>query len=160
MIKSLYLLCGIPGSGKSTWAREFIKSHDRCSYISRDAVRFSLQEDINSDNYFDKEKQVFKSFVESINESISSDEVENIIVDATHINFPSRNKLISNINNTDNVQIICVVFNCDLQKCLNRNDLREGVEKIPRSVIRRMHSQFKHPRTDDYFYYDIIEVYN
>jgi predicted kinase len=36
----LYILCGIPGSGKSTWA-------ERCDevgvvYVSRDSIRFSM----------------------------------------------------------------------------------------------------------------------
>ena len=41
-MKELYLLMGISGSGKSTWARDFQSKFSDSIVISRDAVRFSL----------------------------------------------------------------------------------------------------------------------
>lgn len=37
---NLILMCGVPGSGKSTWAKQHLKPSD--VYISRDEIRFSL----------------------------------------------------------------------------------------------------------------------
>ena len=41
-MKKLYLLMGISGSGKSTWARDFQSKFSDSILISRDGARFSL----------------------------------------------------------------------------------------------------------------------
>ena len=52
--KKLFLLCGCPGSGKSTWARQRINTHGGY-HISRDEIRFTLLDE-RGGNYFDYEK--------------------------------------------------------------------------------------------------------
>lgn len=42
---TLYILCGVPGCGKSTWVREKMKENvnpiePKWAYVSRDEVRF------------------------------------------------------------------------------------------------------------------------
>ena len=39
----LYMLCGVPGSGKSTWARKKIEElgSEKVDWVSRDKIRFS-----------------------------------------------------------------------------------------------------------------------
>ena len=63
---NLYLMCGIPGSGKSTYAKTN-KDLKYCKYISRDDIRYSLLKD--EDDYFSKEKQVFRTFIAQIKRS-------------------------------------------------------------------------------------------
>ena len=59
---TLYVLCGIPGSGKS----HFCKNHkDDAVHVSRDAIRFALLED--DDDYFAHEDEVYEIFWEKIN---------------------------------------------------------------------------------------------
>ena len=56
-------MTGIPGAGKSSWLENnFVE--DRDYIISRDAIRFSMLKD--SDEYFAKEDEVFKTFVKYI----------------------------------------------------------------------------------------------
>ena len=43
-MKKLFLLCGVPGSGKSTWAQSQVDKHSGI-VCSRDAVRFSIIKD-------------------------------------------------------------------------------------------------------------------
>ena len=56
----LALMVGIPGSGKTTFAKKFCK-YFHYTYISRDDIRFSKIED--KDDYFDKESLVFTEFI-------------------------------------------------------------------------------------------------
>ena len=54
---TLYIYCGIPGSGKSYYAQNIQKD---VPYLSRDAIRFSM---VNEDEeYFSKETKVFNCF--------------------------------------------------------------------------------------------------
>ena len=53
-MKKLYLMIGIPGSGKSTWAR----NRKDGIIVSRDAIRCSFLKD--GENYFSKEDLVIK----------------------------------------------------------------------------------------------------
>ena len=41
--KNVFLMCGVPGSGKSTWGRAKAQAVNG-TYISRDEVRFSLHD--------------------------------------------------------------------------------------------------------------------
>ena len=61
----LYIMCGVPGSGKSTWAREHLTDND--VYVSRDDIRFSFLKE--GDDYFSKEDMVWDTIVKSINEA-------------------------------------------------------------------------------------------
>ena len=91
MHKILLLMSGIPGSGKSYWAQHHIDN--RTKYISRDEIRFSMLTD--EDEYFAKEKEVFKEFCRQIDKAFET--YDTVIADATHLNFASRNKTLRNI---------------------------------------------------------------
>lgn len=67
----LIVMVGIPGSGKSTFAQNYIKDANNIStvWISRDEVRYSLIS--GTDEYFAKEKDVFKIFVKKINSALA-----------------------------------------------------------------------------------------
>ena len=56
MKKHLYLMMGVAGSGKSTYAKNILKDGD--IYISRDEIRYSLLTE--EDDYFAKENEVIK----------------------------------------------------------------------------------------------------
>ena len=59
--KSVYLISGIPASGKSTYIRNNLISSDKDVHISRDMIRFSLLNE--DDNYFDKETKLKGYFI-------------------------------------------------------------------------------------------------
>lgn len=154
-VKRVLLLSGVPGSGKSYWAKnKFMPYIPNTAYISRDEVRFSMLTD--SDEYFAKEDAVFAEFITRINTAIANEKIHNIIVDATHLNWASRNKTLRNLHLKD-CQVVAVVFNTPLEMCLNRNEKREGRAKVPRGVIRRMFYQRTNPDTDPFEWDDIIE---
>lgn len=41
MKNKLYIMCGCPGSGKTTYAKKYL-INDNTVYVSRDDIRFSL----------------------------------------------------------------------------------------------------------------------
>ena len=70
--KRVFLICGIPGSGKSTWVRDRIAKYGG-HHISRDEIRFELLEKHGGD-YFTHETAVISTFRNRINELMASDE--------------------------------------------------------------------------------------
>lgn len=152
--KNLYLMCGIPGSGKSTFCNKLIEHSDKkIEYISRDKIRFSFLED--GDDYFSKEDEVFTTFVSSISDAIDDDYVEEILVDATHLNEKSRNKVLKYLD-LDCVNLIPVNFLIDFDLALERNNMRDGRSCVPRSSLVNMHSAFRPATHREKYPYDKI----
>ena len=150
----LYLMCGIPGSGKSTWIKK--NKIDSDVVISRDVVRFSLVKE--HEEYFSKETEVFNTFIEQINEAIDKD-VSTIFVDATHINENSRNKVLDRLHLSEEVKVTPVFFNTDLETCLARNALRKGRANVPAKVIAQMEKNLRAPTFNEKHYYvSIINI--
>lgn len=134
----LYMLCGIPGSGKTTWGRMHSSLYDR--YVSRDDIRFYLLKD--GEDYFAHEDEVLKLFYERINEALEKG--YDVFADATHLTAAARKKFLSNISAKYN-KLNIIAFDIPLCIALERNDNREGRKFVPRSVIRRMWNQFEMP---------------
>ncbi len=151
----LYILCGPSGSGKTTWAKTDERvSH--CAYVSRDEIRYSIVKD--DEDYFSHEKEVFKRFISEIIKYMRLG--YDTIADATHLNKYSRNKLTSAIDEyMPEYKIIYVVFNTNIDTCLNRNTTRLGRANVPEDAIRNMYNNFYIPTKDeDERIIDIIEV--
>ena len=154
-MKKIYLLCGIPGSGKSTWAKNHLDNNS--IWISRDLIRFSMVSE--GEEYFSKEKEVFKEFIRQINVAIKNNNIENIYIDATHINEVSRHKTLSKIAIKDADELNIVYFNTPLKTCISRNANRFGRECVPEIAIINMYKNFNHPKKDTkYTYSNIYEI--
>lgn len=140
---TLYILCGIPASGKSTWAHEFLASDTKDTrYVSRDEIRFSMLEE--DDDYFAHEKKVFEKFADTIAQTLVDG--FDVIADATHVNEYSRTKLTNAIDAyITEYKIIYVVFHTGVEECVRRNSLREGRAHVSEESIRGMRRSFTMP---------------
>ena len=130
----LFIMCGLPASGKSTFARQFIKDND-IRYVSRDEIRFFMVKE--NEEYFSREKKVFKKFAGTIAQTLIDG--FDVIADATHLNRISRDKLIRAIDQyTTEYTITYIVLETSLETCMKRNALREGRARVPDSVMKSM----------------------
>lgn len=141
----LYILCGVPGCGKTTWADAFITSReiDDIRYVSRDEIRFTILKD--GEDYFAHEDEVFNKFVGTIYATLVDG--FDVIADATHLNKKSRAKLLNAIDRRGKVDfnIIFVYFNVPYEICCTRNASREGREYVPEDTLRAMYDNFTVP---------------
>lgn len=149
MLKTLYLTVGVPGSGKSTFCEKIVGKR-----ISRDAIRFSMIND--NDEYFQKEKDVWKEYIYQIQEEINSNNT--VIADATHLNRKSRQKLLNALDLKDYV-VFVLYFNVPLSTCLARNAKRSGRESVPKDVVANMYSHMTEPTLEeDKRYFAILSI--
>lgn len=125
------------------------------AWCSRDAVRFSIISE--DEDYFARETEVFEAWIFSIQAAIANSAIENVYIDATHLNKKSRDKVLNRLN-LENVDLCAVNFTVPLEECIRRNDLREGRAKVPKSVIRRMYFSFIPVDVADKRFSEIINV--
>jgi tRNA uridine 5-carbamoylmethylation protein Kti12 len=149
MMATLYLMTGIPGSGKTTCINQY--KRDNQVHISRDEVRFSMLG--ACDEYFAKEKEVFKTWIERIQYTL--DAGRDVFADATHLTKSSRNKTLNHLN-LKNHRVVVVNVLTDLGVALKRNDKREGRAHVPQKVIENMSVSYEKAQIYENPLYDVV----
>ena len=133
-MKELVLMMGVPGSGKSTYARNILKYGD--IYVSRDEIRYSMLTD--EDDYFAKENEVIKTFIQYIDEALIDTQYQGkVYADATHLSPKSRAQVLNQLKNKNKVSVI--YLDIPLNVILARNAQREGRALVPENIVRRMY---------------------
>ena len=148
--KTLWLIVGVPGSGKSTFLANQVNKPNT-KIISRDAIRFKLLGD--GDAYFKNEDTVWNMYVDAIKNSLQ--ENEHTVLDATHLNERSRNKILDRLNLND-VNINVIYFKVPLNVCIDRNAQRTGRAHVPTDVITKMYASYRYPTFNEKYHYNRI----
>lgn len=133
----LFIMCGIPGSGKTYFCKNRIKGPH--VYVSRDEIRFALLDE--NDEYFAKEPQVWKNFVAKIEAGLAKG--EDVYADATHLTPASRSKLMNCIAEVDEINAIYFSLPFDLIK--KQNAKRSGRAYVPEETLEVMAKSYQKP---------------
>lgn len=153
MTKEVKIMVGIPGSGKSTFAKQeaqFLEMDGfHVAIISRDEVRKFF---VGDGEYFSKETEVFDEFIRQINECLELG-IDYVFVDATHISQQSRAKLLGRLRPDGNTILTFEVCDCEIDTCIARNNLRTGFAKVPESAIRKMARGYRPPTPAEFELY-------
>lgn len=151
---NLYVMCGLPGSGKSLWAQNYIKYNSNTIIICKDKIR----EMISGRYVFSYETEGFvKEIVEAIYqiESFLSGSV-NVIIDETHITYKKRKRVLDYFKySTKKVCVYCSAQKGNLKRRMN--DSRGYSTKEWNRVIENMKDSFEIPTLNEGFD-EIIEV--
>lgn len=141
---TLYMMMGIPGSGKSTYAKENFPDE---IYVSRDVIRYSLLK--RGDAYFSKEKETFELYANTIASCLAK--YGAAVADATHLNPASRKKLIKAVScKIKNFDVIIIWVNTAPTECMRRNAGREGRARVPDDQLINMYNALVAPKkTED-----------
>ena len=146
MSANLILMCGIPGSGKTTFAKKYCQEHKDIIYISRDEIRFGLLQP--EDDYFAHEGLVYHKFIQAVAAALN--ENKTVIADATFLNKGSRQRFLEVVNTYVTVPYDCYAFvmQTPIEICLERNSSRKGRANVPENTIRNMFNKFSNPSVD------------
>ncbi len=134
---NFYMMIGLPGSGKSTIAKE-IAEKENAIIISTDQLRQELLNDINSQ---ESNKLIFQEAEKCLEDNLRAN--KNTIFDATNINYKRRMELLNKLNKF-RIKKIAVLVATPYEECLERNKRRD--RQVPEEVIRRMYFNFYIPQ--------------
>jgi len=144
MKPTLYILCGAPGCGKSTFAKQF--TSNSVKWISRDEIRFQFVK--SDEKYFSHEKEVFRRYSKLIADALTEGKL--VLADATQLNVASRKKLTAAIDLTfTEYNIVYVIFTASAETCIEHNKNREGRALVPEDTIRHMRASLTIPNNED-----------
>lgn len=137
------LTVGLPGSGKSTWARNWVRKHPDYKRINRDDLRLMICDGVWTNKrekaVFDAEETLIRMFLL---------EGYNIVLDDSHLNPIRKKQKLDIINNfselyNEKLEIIEKDFTgTPLEICIKRNEKRHGLSKVPERFIRAYHKKY------------------
>ena len=133
---NFYMMVGLPGSGKTTFAHNIEKG---AIVISSDIIRKELwgSEEKQGDN-----KIVFEELEKRVMENLAAD--KSVVCDATNIKAKKRKDFLYRLRKIPNVNTVCMLMSVPYEQCLERNNERGRV--VPEEVIKRMYMNFEIPQ--------------
>jgi len=145
--QKIIFMRGLPGSGKSTWAKAKVQEEPNIWYrINRDTLREMIVEPKLSI----QEKKVAKCRDALIVHAIQDG--QNVIIDDTNLDIDSIQAHVKDLL-VNTVHTFTVDFEVQdftwvpLEECIKRDKNRRG-ESVGEHVIRRMHHQYLAPKQD------------
>lgn len=143
-MNTLYITVGLPGSGKSTYVKNFIKDKE-IEYLSSDELRAVYGKDETDQSVT---SIVFGHIKRKVDEFLKDG--KNVLVDATSVNRKERSDYI-NTAKKYGAKVVAIVFKMDRQGLIDRNKKRgeQGGRVVPTFVIDKMLAKYEEPSYDE-----------
>ncbi|MEM6449116.1 MAG: AAA family ATPase [Cyanobacteria bacterium P01_D01_bin.105] len=136
---SLIMLIGLPGSGKSTWARQFIEQQPNYRLIATDDVRYQLYGDEAVQGEWLHIWRTVLGQLKAARAAISAGQLTGVIYDATNARRRHRREFIQAAKDCGYPSIHALWLDTALAVCLARNQMR--TRRVPTAIIEKMHRQ-------------------
>lgn len=134
---TFYMMVGVPGSGKTTYARQI----PNATVLSSDDIRAEIGADGGDKKMHHK---VFDILHERTKEALSAG--NDVVYDATNLRHTRRADLLNEIKRLAGRKV-CVYFAIPLEQALSQNTDRDT--PVPEEVIKRMNLELCEPRIDE-----------
>lgn len=144
-IPELIMLVGIPACGKSTLSKQYAEKGYKI--LSSDELRLQIANEYGWSPY-DKEilgelnGMVFENVRKQAYQMLK--EGKSVVLDATNLGRKKRKTIVSFLNRT-HCKKICVLFITPKDICIERNQNRDGVAKVPKESMKKMLCNFECP---------------
>lgn len=137
---TLIMLCGIPGSGKTTYAKKYVEEYPSTIHISSDEIRAELwgNEATQGDN-----SKVFSLMQSRTIEALNNG--QSVMYDCTNITRKDRSYIIALCPKF--VKIECHIIWAPIETCIERDAARDRT--VGKEVIDRMLKRFQAPYYDE-----------
>ena len=163
--KNLFVLIGLPNSGKSSLRNTFVRSFPEASIVSRDDLLEEFYKRktgvITGYNtmykFLHEDKLLLKEFTKEFEDYLNklAKTSDNIIVDMTQLSLSSRRKMINHFPKHNKKAIVIMTDNVELFR-RNEQRFQETKKYISEKVIENMMTSFTFPVLEEGF--DNIEL--
>lgn len=143
-MKKIILTVGCPGSGKSTWAREFIAKNPGFFNINRDDYRQSIMGHEERDEYkYTKKKESIVTYMQhdAAHMILCQDGTKGVIISDTNLNL-ERRLVWEEYAKQWGHEVVYQVFDVPWTELVKRNAKR-GTKAVPIDVLRSMYSHMR-----------------
>lgn len=128
---ALYVMVGIPGSGKSTWIQKYLPN---TISVSSDDIREQLFGDAADQRH---PELVFDEYYRRINQALEKG--MNVVADATNTTYKARANIFKRVHIPEGTLVLAVHLDTPLEVARKRNANRSRV--VPDEVLIRMQNQ-------------------
>ena len=144
----LYIMVGVPGSGKSTYAEDILSKS--ATIFSSDKLRGEL---LGDENRQDNKDLIFSTLYDRARTCILRG--GSAVIDATNVTKSDRLRVLRHFADIEGLEKIAVVVLATLDECISRNAMRE--RKVPDKVIADFYNKLEKPVLEEGFDF-IMEV--
>ncbi len=150
----IILLCGLPGAGKSHFARKYFRKSGR-KRVNRKEIRkhlyemFSFNDKWTADMFCENEELLVKFIEKKIIEHILFNN-EKVLIDNISVSEKSRTDYIS-IARKMKKKISAVFLDTELSLCMERNRSQDKDDIVPESLIANLSARIAYPETREGF---------
>lgn len=143
-MQKAFIMIGVPGSGKSTWAEEHL--HKDFDYIfSSDAYRKKLY---NDENIQSKNKDVFKTLYNDMQTALEGG--HNICFDATNVARKERKKFVDVCKKVnEDIELYAIILLVNREVAIDRDRKRE--RHVGEQVIDKFLNRYEDPSIEEGF---------
>jgi len=153
-MKTLIVLSAMPGSGKSTWAKNYQKEHSHTLVVSSDDIRYELTGQMQD---FSRQKEVWELFSLRIHEYAKKYDDVTVILDALNDLNSLRKKYVN--DNPEFDKYTLVLFPRTLEQIRYYNKQRNECSIVPDDQLEILVNKWEEPSQDVInLFNEIIEV--
>ena len=154
-MKRLVLLCGVAGSGKSTYIKlnnPYKDAHILECDVYRKRVTGSYRI-MPKDTY----KEVYDVVIRDANKLCEENENIDVIIDSTFLTKARRNYFVEKLPGFDSYELI-ILHTSDPAINLKKNKLREEEKWVPEKTILEMWHSYEEPDEEEKKFYNLINI--
>ena len=148
-MKTLIMLSAMPGSGKSTWAKQYQEKHPHVLIVSSDQIRFEIT---GTSQDFSKQKEVWELFSLRIHEYAKAYDDVTVILDALNDLNCLREKYVKENPEFDRYEL--VLFPRTPEQIKHYNKERAETSIVPDEQLEKLMAKWEEPSPD------VIKLFN
>ncbi len=136
-MSKIIVLQGVPASGKSTWAKKYVKDHPDTVIVCRDSIREG------TGTYWNPDHENYISTIEEVSIRTAVTAGLDVIIDATNLN-PKTIEKWNGLARSTGSEIEFKLFEISYEDALARDERRkkEGGRTVGKDVIRRFFKNY------------------